>query len=258
LPKPDLLIVARGGGSLEDLMPFNEEIVVRAVAESEIPIISAIGHETDTTLIDFASDQRAPTPTAAAEMAVPVKEELSLALQSHYQSMRTNMYRFLVEKRNYIEALSKGIKNPQYILDQLVQKSDDWAERLKLAMATLLEQKTSKLDKSSMLLSVEPYLYRVSQSKKEISNYQTQLSYHISTLLKDAQQKLGYQKQLLESYSYRNVLKRGYAMVKEGRRLIGSAVDAKTAKKLSIQFHDGEIQVSKDQDNHSEQTDLFD
>ncbi|MBK8158449.1 MAG: exodeoxyribonuclease VII large subunit [Rhodospirillaceae bacterium] len=109
VPRPDLLIVARGGGSIEDLMAFNEESVVRAAAESSIPLISAVGHETDTTLIDFASDRRAPTPTAAAEMAVPVRSELMTQLGEIGQRLSIGMNRRLGEARLTLEGLSRGI-----------------------------------------------------------------------------------------------------------------------------------------------------
>lgn len=99
IPRPDVLIVARGGGSIEDLMAFNEEIVVRAAAESDIPLVSAVGHETDTTLIDFASDRRAPTPTAAAEMVVPVRQELIARLARNAASLEAGLERMFDDRR---------------------------------------------------------------------------------------------------------------------------------------------------------------
>src|SRR5690348_1592452 len=112
VPRPDLLIVARGGGSLEDLMAFNEEIVVRAAAASAIPLISAVGHETDTTLIDYASDRRAPTPTAAAEMAVPVRMELMAELAAKGGRLKGGLARLFGDRRIRLEGLARGLPDP--------------------------------------------------------------------------------------------------------------------------------------------------
>src|SRR5881227_2832850 len=130
VPRPDLLIVARGGGSLEDLMPFNEEIVVRAAAASAIPLIAAVGHETDTTLIDHAADRRAPTPTAAAEMAVPVRAELAAQLTEHGQRMAGAAARLVAERRLRVEGLARGLPEPQRLIGDKAQRLDHCIERL--------------------------------------------------------------------------------------------------------------------------------
>ncbi len=134
VPRPDLLIVARGGGSLEDLWPFNEENVVRATAESEIPLISAVGHETDWTLIDHASDRRAPTPTAAAEMAVPVRVDLMAQVLDDSRRMVQGFGRFLAERRTRLEGLARGLPDPVSTLRTHEQRLDDLGERLELAI----------------------------------------------------------------------------------------------------------------------------
>src|SRR5215468_727818 len=112
VPRPQLIIVARGGGSLEDLMPFNEEVVVRAAALSAIPLISAVGHETDTTLIDHASDRRAPTPTAAAEMAVPVRLDLIAELGGKTARLSAGLVRLFHERRLHLAGLARGLPDP--------------------------------------------------------------------------------------------------------------------------------------------------
>src|SRR6185437_6194906 len=134
VPRPDLLIVARGGGSLEDLMAFNEEVVVRAAAASAIPLISAVGHETDTTLIDYASDRRAPTPTAAAEMAVPVRLDLIAETQALGARVATAMARRLAERKMHVEGLGRGLPDPVGLINAAQQRLDDRAERLALGL----------------------------------------------------------------------------------------------------------------------------
>ena len=130
--RPELLIVARGGGSLEDLWAFNEEIVVRAAANSHIPLISAVGHETDTTLIDYASDKRAPTPTAAAEFAVPVLGDLVSTLNILHNRIINNSTKLLQQQRLHLNGLKRGLHNPADLLALKTQRLDDITERLRL------------------------------------------------------------------------------------------------------------------------------
>src|SRR5689334_19062036 len=129
VPRPDVRIVARGGGPLEDLMAFHEESVVRAAAASDVPPISAVGHETDTTLIDFASDRRAPTPTAAAEMAVPVRADLIAEVAQCGHRLARAASRQLAEQRLMVEGLGRGLPDPVRLIQDKMQQLDHWIDR---------------------------------------------------------------------------------------------------------------------------------
>ncbi|MFY0634674.1 MAG: exodeoxyribonuclease VII large subunit, partial [Vannielia sp.] len=145
LPRPDLIIVARGGGSIEDLWGFNEEEVVRAAAASDIPLISAVGHETDTTLIDHAADRRAPTPTAAAEIAVPVRLELMAAVDGFGGRLRRGASEAVRGRRQRLTDLARALPRPEVLLGSAQQRLDGWAERLPAALRTAVVKKRATL-----------------------------------------------------------------------------------------------------------------
>jgi len=158
LPRPDLIIVARGGGSLEDLWGFNEEIVVRAAAESRIPLISAVGHETDTTLIDHASDRRAPTPTAAAEIAVPVRMELlAWVADAGARMARATLSRAETRRQRLVD-LARGLGRPQALTGPSRQRFDLWVDRLGPALRAAIQAKRGRFGPVAAL--VRPDLLR--------------------------------------------------------------------------------------------------
>ncbi|MFV0626252.1 MAG: exodeoxyribonuclease VII large subunit [Alphaproteobacteria bacterium] len=231
--KPDVLIVARGGGSLEDLWPFNEEIVIRAVFNSEIPIISAVGHETDTMLIDYVSDLRAPTPTGAAEFAVPVRNELLLQVSNLQNRLKNASHRFFMEKKTYLEALSRGIPNLSQILFEANQKLDDRSERLKNAFRNFLNQKQNLI-------------------------IQTRLSpYYISNIFEKKKENLNNLMIRLDNVSIDSVLNRGFAWIKNKNKTIYNVEEAKKSQFLEIKFIDGEIKTKVVSKKDEIQGDLF-
>jgi exodeoxyribonuclease VII large subunit len=149
VPRPDLLIVARGGGSLEDLWGFNEEIVVRAAASSEIPLISAVGHETDTTLIDFAADRRAPTPTAAAEMAVPVRRDLLAWASEQEARLTAALTQGITRRGQRLTDLARALPRPAALLDTPRQRLDRAGEKLPAALTALVRQGEVRLQRAA-------------------------------------------------------------------------------------------------------------
>ena len=158
VPRPDVLIVARGGGSIEDLMAFNDEAVVRAAAASPIPLISAVGHETDTTLIDHAADRRAPTPTAAAELAVPARVDLIADLQHKSARLLGALNRVLQLERSRLDRAERGLPDLESLLGGARQRLDDRAGRLVLALPNLVAGKRAALDRAARGLPELPRL----------------------------------------------------------------------------------------------------
>lgn len=161
--RPDVLIVGRGGGSIEDLWPFNEEEVVRAAFESAIPLISAVGHETDTTLIDFVSDARAPTPTGAAEIAVPVRSELQFQIQDLDQRLKRALVRGIRRGSERLEATR--LPRPDRLLESKRQRYDTITERLPIAVRTLVQRRRAKLETISAGLISPKQVVKEKQAK---------------------------------------------------------------------------------------------
>lgn len=242
IPQPDLLIVARGGGSLEDLWCFNEEVVVRAAAASRIPLISAVGHETDTTLIDYASDRRAPTPTAAAEMAVPVREEWLLTVREHGMRMDRSVLRYLEDRRAKVEGLARGLPRPVTLMEHATQRLDDWSERLAASLPQLISRKQDRLTQAGAGLRL-PHLQReIARYQESLGDYQRRMNGAYLQKLTRREERLSHLMQLLDSYHYKKVLARGYAIVRsvEGE-LVASSADASQAGALELEFHDGKV-----------------
>ena len=222
VPRPDLVIVARGGGSIEDLWAFNEEVVVRAIADCAIPIISAVGHETDTTLADFAADLRAPTPTAAAEIAVPVREELLAQLVELGLRKRRAVVRPVSLGRERLEARAQRLPRAEALLSPYVQRLDELGERLRRGLAERIVGSRHALQRDRARLSAPLLVARLDRARDRL----------------DAVVRLA------TSLDPLRVLQRGYAQIigADGRTLVSrAAAVGETA--LVVRFRDGELAV---------------
>ena len=239
--RPDLLIVARGGGSLEDLMPFNDEKVVRAAAASKIPLISAVGHETDTTLIDFAADLRAPTPTAAAEKAVPVRAEILAQVMDDGKRIVTAAHRLLLQHRTHLQGLARGLGDPARLLETAAQKLDHLSSRIETGLQAWLERKSAKLKELAGRISLQGVLRRISDSGRILSGLGERLFNAEKKILRDRALLLKNAAQMLESLSFERVLERGYAVVFDAKGGIVSSVKGmKKGQDVVLRLKDGE------------------
>lgn len=241
--RPDLVIVARGGGSIEDLWGFNEKVVVRAVAACTIPIISAVGHETDTTLCDHAADVRAPTPTAAAEMAVPVRTELLAGLQSYGARSLRCVQRYRERAGEKLDNATRRLPTPETLLGPQSQRVDDLSDRLKRGLSHVVAEARGELAQAAGALRPAMLAQRLDGARSQLDQL-----WRVATSLNPDR-----------------VLERGYARVE--RRAGGtviSAADAKAAGALVLRFADGSVDARVERSGaapyvkpKSEQPDLF-
>ncbi|GHG90710.1 exodeoxyribonuclease VII large subunit [Pseudodonghicola xiamenensis] len=262
LPRPDLIIVARGGGSVEDLWGFNEEIVARAAAASDIPLISAVGHETDTTLIDYVADMRAPTPTAAAELAVPVRLELMAWADGMGARLSRATTAGLALRRQRLGDLSRALPRGDALLDAPRQRFDWLADRLPLALTHGVQRRRVALSEISgglrpsalralvmrrrdrlatLRLSLTPIRRDIAQGQERIARLSQRLDAAQLQRLDRLRRQLEATDRLRETLSYKATLDRGYAVVRAGDQVVTSARDAGQAAALEIEFRDGRI-----------------
>ena len=270
-PRPDLIIVARGGGSLEDLWSFNEEVVVRAAAESLIPIIAAVGHETDFTLIDFVADRRAPTPTAAAEMAVPVRAELMLDVDSLSRRALASWRRNQEARRTELRSASRALPDADELLALPRQRLDHAASRLPRALnantqshhvrfsriggrlappllRSNVERRRERYGgiaqrlRASLVANIAAARTRIARYGERVTAFAERAERAIGVILDLRTARLDQAGQLLAAFSYRGVLARGFALVRDaGGRPLRAAGAVSAGMRLDIEFSDGRV-----------------
>ena len=239
----DLIILARGGGSIEDLMPFNDEMLVRKIYKIQIPIISAIGHETDTTLCDFVSDLRAPTPTAAAEFAVPVKEEYDFKLRQISLNLIKLIRRKFAFQQKDLKNISLQLITPNAIIEKNYQTLDLIEIKLKNFSISIFKAKQAKLKIFSDYLKFYDFKNKFLLISEKIKNINL-----LSLITEKAELyklKINEKKKLLNSLSYKRVLKRGFSVVRKKNKIIKNSHGIDKGDIVSIEFSDNKIDAKK-------------
>lgn len=242
--RPDVLIVARGGGSLEDLWSFNEEVVVRAVAASRIPVISAVGHETDWTLIDHVADRRAPTPTGAAEMAVPVRAELVASLENVASRLVGGALRLIEGNRRELRSAARAVPRVEDLLAAPRRTFDEVSSRLAHALVVGAQIRRTHFERAAARL-VPGNLARVISGMRDHTLALAQRGHQAtSRLIEISASRHESLVKLLDALSYRKVLERGFALVTSDGTPLRSVSSVTPGAALDIEFHDGHVEAT--------------
>jgi exodeoxyribonuclease VII large subunit len=241
VPRPDVVIVARGGGSIEDLWSFNEEAVVRAIAECTIPVISAVGHETDTTLADYAADRRAPTPTAAAEMAVPVRADLAFTLTDLAARQRRAVYRPVELGRERLEARARMLPRPENLLQPQIQRLDDLSERLRRALGDRSAKGRERLAGVAARLSPSLLTRSAAEAVRRLDRARLHPAL-VERPLRHGADRLAALTRVMSQLHPEKPLERGYAIIRDaGGKALTTRAEAAGERALVLQFRDGSL-----------------
>jgi exodeoxyribonuclease VII large subunit len=241
--RPDVLVVARGGGSLEDLWAFNEEIVARAIAASAIPVVSAVGHETDYTIADFVADLRAPTPSAAAELIVPRRDQLIAAMATASERLAAAACADLADRRTRVLAELRALRSPARLVEGSLLRVDDLFARLRDAMTRVIDrQREQRRFLARAVLAAHP-VRRLDTARLVHRRATERLTVQIRAILADAKARATSLAARLDALSPLGILGRGYSLTRllPSRRLVRSASDVAPGDRLLITLAQGEI-----------------
>ncbi|HON58850.1 MAG TPA: exodeoxyribonuclease VII large subunit [Smithella sp.] len=239
--KVDVIIIARGGGSLEDIAPFNDEALAREIFRSSIPIVSAVGHETDFTICDFVADLRAPTPSAAAELVVPERSELMAKIKTLRQRMVSGFFRYLEDHREYIAALKERLKDPRRFVLNLKINLDDLRERLLRSFYNRRQELFQDLRHVQLRLYHQNPQRQIHQRKALVANIEKDLIIRFSARLRTLKEKLLTNSAVLESLSPLAVLQRGYSITRSRQSggIVRQAADVREGEDVHIRLAKG-------------------
>ncbi len=240
--RPDIIIIARGGGSFEDLLPFYDEDLVRQVFACDIPIISAIGHETDTTLLDYVADLRAPTPSAAAELAVPLIAELKNTLNYFHEKLQFLPRNFCKTAENELQKLQKYLVDPRQLIERISEKFFLFQKKLDILFNNIFAEKNYKLN--ALQITPNLILNKIENDQKDLERLAKTLEKTSDNLIKSRRENLENLSKLLRANNHQEILNRGFALLKNNKgQVLSTTLAIKNEEEILVEVSDGAVSL---------------